>query len=61
MSGAGTGAGSAWAVPIKPPMSKAADEPATTAVARTKVLMVDMTLLNLGDKSSAQTIRLISK
>jgi hypothetical protein len=31
-------------VPIKPPMSNAADEPATTAVARNKVRIVDMTL-----------------
>jgi len=43
--GAGTGgAGSAWAVPIKLPVSSAADEPATTAVARNNVQMVDMTL-----------------
>jgi hypothetical protein len=32
--GAGTGAGSAWAVPTRPPTISAADEPATTAVAR---------------------------
>jgi len=45
MFGAGTGAaGSAWAVPIRPPASSAADEPATTAVARNNVQMVDMTL-----------------
>jgi hypothetical protein len=44
MLGVGAGAGSAWAVPIKPPMSNAADEPATTAVARNKVRTVDMTL-----------------
>jgi hypothetical protein len=31
-------------VPINPPMSNAADEPATTAVARNNVRMVDMTL-----------------
>jgi hypothetical protein len=43
--GAGIGgAGSAWAVPVRPPASSAADEPATTAVARNNVQMVDMTL-----------------
>ncbi len=50
MLGAGSGgAGSAWAVPIRPPMSSAADPPATTAVARNNVQMVDMTLLVLDD------------
>ena len=44
MLGVGTGAGSAWAVPIRPPMSNAADEPTTTVVARNNVLTVDMTL-----------------
>ena len=44
MLGVGTGAGSAWAVPIRPPMSNAADEPTTTVVARNNVRTVDMTL-----------------
>jgi hypothetical protein len=43
--GAGTGcAGSAWAVPMRPPTSNAVDEPATTVAARNKVQMADMTL-----------------
>jgi hypothetical protein len=44
MLGVGTGAGSAWAVPIRPPMSNAADEPTMTVVARNNVRTVDMTL-----------------
>ena len=44
MLGAGNGAGSAWAVPTRPPMSNAADEPTTTVVARNNVRTVDMTL-----------------
>lgn len=42
-AGAG-GSGSAWAVPIKPPNSSAADEPPTMAVARNNVQKVGMTL-----------------
>lgn len=45
MLGAGAGgSGSAWAVPIRPPSSSAADEPPTMVVARNNVQMVGMAL-----------------
>jgi hypothetical protein len=59
MLGVGTGAGSAWAVPIRPPMSMAADEPTTMVVPRRNIRTFDMTLPGYRGQASRLIVRLI--